>query len=204
MDIATAFKRLDHALVGAQLGRDPQFNLRIIGGENQVVVALGDESPADLAPLFAADRDILQVRPIGFHPPRGRHQLVVVRVDPPGLFVDRARQHIDIGGLELGMQTIIEDILRDLMTIGQTAQNLLAGLVLTGLRRFSGIGVQFHFLKENRSKLAARVEIKTLSRQLENALCGKLYRFLKLVRERVERFGFHANALVFHIDENGQ
>jgi hypothetical protein len=50
-------QRLD----AGDLGEQPQFDLRIIGGDELVAVD-GDEGAADLAALLGTDRNVLQVR----------------------------------------------------------------------------------------------------------------------------------------------
>ena len=60
MDVLAAMERLDQHRVLAEMGQQPQFDLRVIH-RHQAMAGGGDEGAANLAPQLRADRDVLQV-----------------------------------------------------------------------------------------------------------------------------------------------
>jgi len=75
VNILAPRKRLDQGTVTGEMGQDAQFDLRIVGRE-QEMPGRADESTANAPPLFTARRDILQVR-LGRAQAAGRGQRLV-------------------------------------------------------------------------------------------------------------------------------
>ena len=79
------------------MGHDAQLDLAVVGGEQDDVVAAGDEGVADAPAQLGPDRDVLQVG-VGRAQPAGRRDgLVERRVQPAGVRVEQQRQRLDVG-----------------------------------------------------------------------------------------------------------
>ncbi len=92
-------ERLEQARVLRHVGQDAQLDLRVVGGEQDGVVAdvAGDEGAAHLAAELAAHRDVLQVRVRRREAAGGGDSLVEGRVDAAVARVDGAGQRLDVG-----------------------------------------------------------------------------------------------------------
>ena len=62
MDVLSLSVGLDHVFVAAHGCHKPQLNLRIVGIDEHILVVLRHKEAAQLASLFRADRDVLQIR----------------------------------------------------------------------------------------------------------------------------------------------
>ena len=100
VDVLAAAEGVDQRLVLGEVREDPQLDLAVVGGE-QHVPRFGHEGLADAPALRGADGDVLQVRVADGEPAGGGDGLVERRVDAAGLEDRRARQGVDVGGLEL-------------------------------------------------------------------------------------------------------
>ena len=65
VDVSAHVEGVDHGWVAAEGGHDAEFDLAVVGAEEDHVRGGWDEGLADGASLFAADGDILEVRVIG-------------------------------------------------------------------------------------------------------------------------------------------
>ena len=98
------------------LGQETQLDLRIVGGD-ELMAFDGDEGAPDLAPFFAADRNILQVRLGRREPAGGRGRQCVAGVDAVGRGIDVVRECLGIGRAELRHLPPIENLARQLVAL---------------------------------------------------------------------------------------
>ena len=101
------FQRCD---VG-DLGQQSQLDLRVVR-RDELLTLVGDEGAADLAALFRADRNVLQVRLGRRQPAGGRRRQRVRRVNAMRIRIDEARQRIGIGRFQFRHLSPIENFLR--------------------------------------------------------------------------------------------
>ena len=87
VDVMTFQEGGYHVLILTQMGHQPEFNLRIVGGEEQAAW-LRHECLTHFLTVRIADRDVLKVRIGRRQTARGSHCLVVGRVNMAGLWVD--------------------------------------------------------------------------------------------------------------------
>ena len=162
----------------AEMGQQPQLDLRVIGGHQQPALG-GQERLADLLALLPADRDVLQVRIAGRQPARGGHGLVERRMDPPGQRIDQRRQGIDIGALELGDLAVLEDLPgqcgRGVIERGQLFQRLLVRAGGPGYPRSCAAAASLQLVEQHRPQLHQRVDGERMARQA-------VYLFLDLLQ----------------------
>ena len=62
VDVLAVAEGLDHVGLAAQGRDDAEFDLRVIGREQDVVLVARNERLADLAAAFGADGNVLQIR----------------------------------------------------------------------------------------------------------------------------------------------
>ena len=91
VDVLAALEGLYHPLVATDVRHDAQLNLRIVGGQDNVVFVGGHESLADVATPLGAHRDVLQVRVHRAETPRGGDRLRERGVDAPRLGINQLR-----------------------------------------------------------------------------------------------------------------
>ena len=88
------------AHAAAEIGEDPQLDLRVIRRQQQSP-RWGDKGTADAPALWSAHRDILHVGVRGGEASGRGRGLREVRVDAPGFGVDELGQGVDVGVFEL-------------------------------------------------------------------------------------------------------
>lgn len=115
------------------MGEDPQFDLRVVGGDKPACRGAGDEGGADLLPLLGADRDVLKIWIARGESAGGGDGLVEGRVDASRRWLDQQWQRIDVGALELGELAVLEEHPREGMARGELFEYLGIG-ARAGLR----------------------------------------------------------------------
>ena len=84
MNVRAALERVDHRGLATQRGDNAQFNLRVIRGQQQVIVPARHERLAYLLAESRTNRNVLQVWILRVQPPGGGGQLVEGGVDAAG------------------------------------------------------------------------------------------------------------------------
>ncbi len=84
VDVLALPERLDQTRVAGEVREQPQLDLAVVGRQ-EAPALLRDEGTSDLAALFRADRDVLEVGIARGQPTGGRARLVERRVDPTRL-----------------------------------------------------------------------------------------------------------------------
>ena len=79
VNVGVGLKGFHQAGVFGDMGEQPQFNLRIVGGD-QHMAGRGDKGFSDFAPDFGANRDVLQIGVAGRQPPGAGNGLVQRRM----------------------------------------------------------------------------------------------------------------------------
>src|SRR2546422_5907128 len=103
--------------------QDAELDLRIIGRQQDIAGAAGDEGPANFLSDFRPYRDVLQVRVGRGEPAGGGDGLVKARVHAMGLRVDQQRQGIDVSAFELAELTKLQDLWKDGVLVAQALED---------------------------------------------------------------------------------
>ena len=160
--VLAAAKRFDQDRVAAQVGQQPQLDLRVVGRHQQVARRRHKGGP-DAAALFAPNRDVLQIRVAGRQAPGGRDGLVEGGMNPPGIGSNQLGQGIHIGALQLGKAAVGQDLGRQRIALGQPLQD-------RGVGRGAGLGFfaarQAQLVKQNTLELLGRGDVEFLTGQL--------------------------------------
>jgi len=83
----------------------------------------------------------LQVGIVATQSSRYRNGLCIRSVNPTGFRIDQLRKRIDIGILQFGEFAEREDIVADLVLVGQFGEHVFPGGVLSGFR-FLRLGIE--------------------------------------------------------------
>ena len=89
---------LDHVFVAAHSRHKPQFNLRIVGVNEDVIVVLRHKETPQLPSLFRADRDILQIR-FGTGKTAGKRKGLLEIGMNAAVFIGNVEKRVGVGAL---------------------------------------------------------------------------------------------------------
>ena len=124
MDIEALAEHLNHILIATEMGHDSQFDLTVVGTEEETA-GLGDETFADLLAVIGADGDVLQVGIRRREAAGGCEGLVEGSMYVPRTLVDKGGEVIDIRREEFLHAAVVKDILYDRVLRFQTLQDFL-------------------------------------------------------------------------------
>ena len=159
MYVLAVFESRDQRLVTAQVGHQAQFHLTVIGRKQQVLIVRRDERLPDPASQLVPHGNILQVG-IGRGEPSGRcHGLVERRVDLARHRIDQQRQCLHIGRKQLLHAPVFEDLIDDLVFVGEGLQVLLLGRKLLGFGHL-GLLRDAELPEEHLAQLPRRIDVE--------------------------------------------
>ena len=107
MHIVAVVVGLHQHLFTGEVGEDAQFDLGVVGTEQQPAL-LGQEGFADPAGELCADRDVLQVGIAAAQPAGGGDGLVEIGVHPAGFRLHQGRQGLHIGAEQLAEGAVLQ------------------------------------------------------------------------------------------------
>ena len=84
VDVVAVLEGVDHGFVATNGGHDAEFDLGVVGAEEEPAFATGDEGFADLASVGGADGDVLKIGIAGGEATGGGEELMEVGVDATG------------------------------------------------------------------------------------------------------------------------
>ena len=109
MDVLGAPVSLDEPGVSRHMGQYPKLDLGIVGVQEYEPVP-GYKHLPDGPPQFHADGDILEVGLRAGNASGGRNSLVKAAVDP-SVWSDEVSQALGVGGIELCIRPVVQDLL---------------------------------------------------------------------------------------------
>ena len=201
MNVEPIGKGVTQCLDTRDMGKQPQFDLAVIGADQQMPL-LGDESGADAAAFFGADRDVLQIGiGRGQTPGRGgRHR--VRGMNAPGLRIDVTRQGIGIGAAQFRQLAPVQHLFGDVMALGrQILQHI--GIGGPGARLGFTPAGQREFSKQHIAQLPGRADVELFARELVDIAFERSHLNREIMREFLQHPGVDGNAGLFHIGKNG-
>ncbi len=154
VDILARKERFHHRGVATHVGHQAQFDLRIVGCQ-QNVARIGNESTAYLAAILGSDRDILKIGIGGGYTSGSRHGLVERRVDFSCPRIDKCRQCIDVGCQQLAQRSDLQDEIDNRILGAQFFQNLFRGRVRATLGAFC-LGIYLQTVEQHLTHLHGR------------------------------------------------
>ena len=158
VNVVAAAVGFDQQRVVREVREQAQFDLRIVGGE-QNVAGFGDEGGANAAPEFGADGNVLQIRIRGRETSGGGSGLAEGGVHAPGCGIDQRGQCIDVSRFQFRELTVVENHAGDRMIFGQSFQYIDSGRYGAALAVFHRLG-QIHAVEENVAQLLGRADVE--------------------------------------------
>ena len=157
---------LDQQLVAGEVRQQPQLDLRVVGGE-QNVAGLGDEGGANLAAQLGADGNVLQIGIDRRQPPGRRARHVERGVQAQGAGVQQRRQRVNVRRFQLRELAIVEHHPRHFVLGGEAFEHIDRGrncFALAILHRLR----QIELVEEHVAELLGRVDV-----ELDARLCRR-------------------------------
>ena len=112
---------------------------------------------------------------------------------------DHLWQRVGIGRLELVHLSVVDDELRDLVSLGQIHQDVVARRDLSGRGLLTSSDVE---LRKDLPDLLRRADVEFASRDLIQAVAKFIQLLRDVLREKVERVAVHLHACQFNLREN--
>ena len=160
MDVLMLVERGAHRLVTRKMRHEPQLDLAVIGRDQHAVLGRSDEGAPHLPAQIAAHRDVLKVR-IRRREPSGRGDRLIENRVNTAVVVGEPGKNVDVGVLELGDFTVIEDVPGDRVDPRERLQHFdarcVAGLILFPVR-------EPEFFEEDPAELLRRADVELLAR----------------------------------------
>ena len=153
MDVLPRLEGLDQARVVGQVGDHPELDLVVVGDQQRASLG-GDEGATELAPLLAADRDVVEVGLIRRQPARPGDGLVEAGVDAP-VGGDLGEEAVAVGRAQLLHLPVAQEGVHDGVLAPEALQGPGVGGV-TGLGLL--LGGQTELVEQDRPQLRRRVD----------------------------------------------
>ena len=202
MDVFSAQKCADHALISAH-GRDyAQLDLRIVGAEQHPVLAARHKKVANPLAALGANRNILQVRIRRRQPPCGRHRLVKRGVDASGARIHQLRKRVHVRALKLAHLPPFQELVDNRVLLAKILEHLFARGVLARLGLF-GLRVKLQAVKQHLAELLGRTEVKIHSGEFAHFGFESGGIFAQLHRIAGQALEVHGHSGAFHVGQHG-
>ena len=201
MDVEPVSKGLLQLGNVANMGQKPQLDLAIVGAD-QDVAGLSDEGLADLAALFGANRDVLQVRVRRGQPPGGGRGQREGGMDPPGARRDGRHQSLGIGAAQLGqLAPVQQDLGQGVAGQGQVFEH--GGIGAPGPGRGLLAAGQAKLAKQYVADLFGAGQIERVTDNLLGLDLQIVHAQGKLVGQLAQTFLIDLNPGTFHLGQHG-
>ena len=200
MHVLVRAKGFDQLRIVAEVRQHSQLDLGIVRADDRPTVPR-DEGLANLATELRSDGDVLQVRIGRRQPPSGGHRLAKVCVDSSTACSDHLGKSVQIGVLELGEHTVLQNGRWQLVVQRQLLQNRVVGAA-------RGLGLLHHrqaeLIEKNRLELPRGGDVELMPREL-GALRFQLHQlFGNALRQTVEDHSVHADASTLHLRKHSR
>ena len=197
MQVVPFAEHTHHVLVFREVRHDAQFNLTVVGREEEAT-RVWDECLAYLLAILAANGNILQVRVGRGESAGGCNRLVERCVYVPGFLVYKFRKGIDIGAEKFFQPSVLQYVIHYLMFVAQCLQHFLTCNKLSCLS-FLWLLNDFHLAKEYVAHLFRRCDVKLLARQFIYPVLQFLHSLGECLRCFGERLGVYPHAVHLHL-----
>ena len=197
MDVLAVGKGLPHVLIARNVGHDAQLDLAVIRVQQRAALT-GSEIPAEPAAQFCAHGDVLQVRFVGRDAARAGFRLIEGGVNAP-VRPDHLQKSFHIGGVQLLIGAVLQNVVDDRRIPAQTFQHIRAGGV-SALGLFAG--GQAQILKQRFAQLLGAVYVELVAHFLIDGGQFGGQRRLQFPAEGFNALFVHLNAGVLHLGQH--
>ncbi len=142
------------------MGQHPQFNLRVVGRDEDPVLLAWNEGGADFATFLRADRDVLQVGVAGTKPTRRRNDLIKRGMNTPRLRTDHLGDGVDVGVFQFRVSPVLQNLRRECTCWGASSSRTAASV----------LGPVFPFLITGRPSSSKRISWSCLGEPILKGL----------------------------------
>ena len=108
MNILIGGEGRQQGFIPGKMRQQSQFNLRIVGAEDAIVLIRRYKRRADPAAQFGSNRDILQVRPAGAESPCRSYGLIEGSMHASGSRINQRAELIYIRGSQFIQHTVLK------------------------------------------------------------------------------------------------
>ena len=158
MNIQIAVEGGNQGFVLADMRHHAQLDLAVINRQQDVASRRHECSP-HFSPLLGTNRYILQIGIIAAEATGRRARLIVTRVEAPAARINQRWQSVDIGALELGQFTVVDDHVHNWVRVLQRVQRRRVSRKAE-LGLLQAVGRQLKLLKENLVQLLGAADIE--------------------------------------------
>ncbi len=200
MHILAPAEGLDECGILGKVGEDPQLDLRIVGGEQQMTRG-SDEGGAHAATECGADGDVLKIGVGGGEPSRGRDVLAKRSVNATRAGIDHLGQGVDVGRPQLGDPAVFEDQPGELMVLRQFFEHVVGGGECLRLLRLAA-GLKTHLLEQDLPQLHRREDVEVLAGEGIDPLGQLVDLRTDLVGQCLQGLAVDQHAHPFHLGQD--
>ena len=198
MNILSIRERLHKHIITTEMSQDTQFNLWVIGTDQQILLFNRNKRSPNTLAFFRTHRNILQVWRRARQASCRRNRLIE-RCMYTIVLINQFKQSINIGAFQFCKLAIIQNATNDRMVVAQSLQYFRTCRVAC-FRLFDNR--QFQNFKQNMSQLFWRVWIDRFSSHDFNILFNRLNAFIKLFLQFFKILCIHANTNNLHLCQN--
>ena len=141
VNVLVILKRLEHSRVLRDVGENAKFELRIVG-RDQLVAFFGDKRFADPLAELGADRDVLQIW-FGRTQAASRGDGLIETAVNASVGGDHFWQSVGVCRPEFVEFAVVDDVLGDLVSLGEFDENVVACRDLSGRGFAAGLDIEF-------------------------------------------------------------
>ena len=200
MDVHVLLEGAVQRLIAGDVREDAQFDLRVVGHEQQEAGFGRHERLADAFAQLSADRDVLQVRVAAAEAAGGGGGLVERSVQLARRRQNHLRQRVHVGGFQLAELTEFQDQSRQPMADSQLRKDV-------AVRRSAGLGPsalrQAQLVEQDRGKLLGGGDVELLAGLGVDLLLERRDLRRKPFRHLPQHVGVEANPVALHLNQHG-
>ena len=201
VDVLPGGERLAQCGYVGHMGEQPQFDLGVVGTDQQVA-GCGDEGSADASALLRSDRDVLQVGIVGGQASGCRGGHGERRVHPAGGAVDFGDQRVGVGGFQLGELAPFQDAARQFRpALGELLQD--GGVRAPGAAAGAPAAGQLHLVEQDLAQHLRAAEVERPARQRVDIGFCRGHPLAEIGGQAAQLLLVHHHAGPLHVGQHG-
>ena len=201
MEVLALVKGAHQVLVTRKMREQAQLDLRVVHRQKDAPLARRKRR-LDGTTQLRARRNVLQIGVARRQTARRRNGLVVRGVHATIAATQRT-QRVQIGRLDLGLLTPVQDQAHNLVVTGKVGQHLGVGRIIAALGLFEALGRKPHHIKEHVRQLHGATDIKGLvAGQVANAALDLGNLGCEALGQIVQTIGVNEHTRALHLGKH--